>query len=77
LPRVRLGPQLSRLGQIRVRIALFLDGAEVWAKPRHFRLPEEGRNRLTAAMMAGVVDTLMSVGNLFDAVMGGGYSMAA
>jgi len=41
------------------------------------RLPEEGRNRLPAAMMAGVVDRLMSFADLFDAVMGGGYAMAA
>ena len=33
------------------------------------RLPEEGRNRLPAAMMAGVVDTVMSFEDLFDAVM--------
>ena len=31
---------------------------------------EEGRNRLPAAMAAGVVDTLWSFADLFDAVMG-------
>jgi len=41
------------------------------------RKPEKGRNRLPAAMAAGVVDTLMSFEDLFDAVMGGGYAMAA
>jgi IS1 family transposase len=35
------------------------------------------RNRLPAAMAAGVVDTLMSFEDLFDAVMGEGYAMAA
>jgi hypothetical protein len=38
---------------------------------------EEGRNRLPAAMLAGVVDSLWSFKNLFDAVMGEGYAMAA
>jgi hypothetical protein len=38
---------------------------------------EEGRNRLPAAMMAGAVDSLWSFENLSDAVMGGGYAMAA
>jgi len=38
---------------------------------------EEGRNRLPAAMLAGVVDTLWSFENLFDAVMGGEYAIAA
>ena len=33
------------------------------------RLPEEGRNRLPVAMMAGEVDTLWSFENLFDQVM--------
>ena len=41
------------------------------------REPEEGRSRLPAAMMAGVVDTLWSFEDLFDAVMGGGYAMVA
>ena len=41
------------------------------------REPEKGRNRLPAAMMAGVVDRLMSFEDLFDAVMGDGYAMAA
>ena len=41
------------------------------------RLPEDGRNRLPAAMMTGVVDRLMSFEDLFDAVMGEGYAMAA
>jgi hypothetical protein len=41
------------------------------------RLPEKGRNRLPAAMAAGVVDTLMSLEDLFDAVMREGYAMAA
>jgi IS1 family transposase len=35
------------------------------------------RKRLPAAMAAGVVDTLMSFEDLFDAVMGEGYAMAA
>ena len=34
------------------------------------RVPEEERNRLPAAMMAGVVDRLMSFEDLFDAVIG-------
>ncbi len=34
----------------------------------------EGRCRLPAAMAAGVVDTLMSFEDLFDAVMGEGYT---
>jgi hypothetical protein len=37
------------------------------------RKPEEGKCRLPAAMAAGVVDTLMSFENLFDAVVGKGY----
>jgi hypothetical protein len=41
------------------------------------RLPEKGKCRLPAAMAAGVVDTLMSFEDLFDAVMGEGYAMAA
>jgi IS1 family transposase len=36
-----------------------------------------GKSRLPAAMAAGVVDTLMSFEDLFDAVMGEGYAMAA
>ncbi|MGD0654668.1 MAG: hypothetical protein ABSA16_10015 [Thermoguttaceae bacterium] len=40
------------------------------------REPEEGRNRLPAAMMAGVVDSLWSFKELYDAVMSGGYAMA-
>jgi hypothetical protein len=43
----------------------------------HTREPEEGRNRLPAAMAAGVVDRLMSFEDLFDAVMGEAYAMAA
>ncbi len=35
------------------------------------------RTRLPAAMAAGVVDRLMSFEDLFDAVMGEGYAMAA
>ena len=38
---------------------------------------EEGRAQLPAAMAAGVVDRLMSFEDLFDAVMGEGYAMAA
>jgi hypothetical protein len=38
---------------------------------------EEGKCRLPAAMAAGVVDTLMSFEDLFDAVMGEGYAVAA
>jgi hypothetical protein len=34
------------------------------------REPEEGRNRLPAAMMAGVVDNLWSFEDLYDRVMG-------
>jgi len=41
------------------------------------RLPEQGRNRLPAAMTAGVVDTLMSFEDLFDAVMGEGYAIGS
>jgi hypothetical protein len=41
------------------------------------RLPEERRNRLPAAMMAGVVDRLMSFEDLFDAVTTSHYSTAA
>jgi IS1 family transposase len=41
------------------------------------RKPEEGKCRLPAAMAAGVVDTLMNFEDLFDAVMGEGYAMAA
>jgi hypothetical protein len=37
----------------------------------------EGRSRLPAAMAAGVVNRLMSFADLFDAVMGEGYAMAA
>jgi hypothetical protein len=33
--------------------------------------------RLPLAMMAGVVDRLMNFADLFDAVMGGGYAVAA
>jgi IS1 family transposase len=36
-----------------------------------------GRMRLPAAMMAGVTDRLMSFEELFDAVMGDGYAIAA
>jgi len=35
------------------------------------RLPDKGRNRMLPAMMAGVVNTLMSFEDLFDAVTGG------
>ena len=38
---------------------------------------ENGRNRLPAAMLAGVVDTLMSFEDLFDAVMGSARTKAA
>jgi hypothetical protein len=41
------------------------------------RNEEEGRTRLPAAMAAGVTDRLMTFEQLFDAVMGGGYAMAA
>ena len=43
------------------------------------RKPEAGRNRLPAAMMAGVVNTLWSFEDLYDAVMGhnGQSAMAA
>jgi hypothetical protein len=41
------------------------------------RKPEEGKCRLPAAMAAGVVDMLMSFEDLFDAVMGDGYALAA
>jgi len=37
----------------------------------------EGRTRLPAAMAAGVVKTLWSFEDLFDAVMGDGYAIAA
>ena len=36
------------------------------------RLPEEGRLRLPAAMAAGVVDTLWTLEDFFDRVMGVG-----
>jgi hypothetical protein len=39
------------------------------------REPEEGRNRLPAAMMAGVVDSLWSFEDLFDHVMGYDHRM--
>ena len=38
------------------------------------REPEEGRNRLPAAMMAGVLDTLWSFEDLYDRVMGYDYA---
>jgi hypothetical protein len=38
---------------------------------------EAGRIRLPAAMTAGVTDRLMSFEQLFDAVTGGGYALAA
>ncbi|MGD0900830.1 MAG: hypothetical protein ABR915_23610 [Thermoguttaceae bacterium] len=38
---------------------------------------DEGRTRLPAAMAAGVTDGLMSFGQLFDAAMGSGQTMAA
>jgi hypothetical protein len=38
---------------------------------------EEGRTRLPAAKAAGVVNRLMSFADLFDAVMGDGYALAA
>ncbi len=38
---------------------------------------QEGRTRLPAAMAAGVVNTLWSFENVFDAVMGSRYAMAA
>ena len=41
------------------------------------RKPDEGNYRLPAPMAAGVVETLMSFEDLFDAVMGEGYAMAA
>ena len=41
------------------------------------RYPEEGRNRLPAAMAAGVVDPLWTFEDLYDAVIGEGYAMAA
>jgi len=44
---------------------------------RRTRLSEEGRNQLPPAMMAGVVDRLISFDDLFDAVMGEWYAMAA
>ena len=41
------------------------------------RLPEDGRLRLPAAMTGGVVKSLWSFEDLFDAVMGEGYAIAA
>ncbi len=41
------------------------------------RKPDEGKCRLPAAMMAGMVDSLWSFENLSDAVMGGKCAMAA
>lgn len=40
------------------------------------RLPEEGRNRLPAAMMAGVVNSLWSFGDLYNHVMGFDHQIA-
>ena len=40
------------------------------------RKPDDGKCRLPAAMMAGVVDTLWSFENLYGAVMGGAQAMA-
>ncbi len=40
-------------------------------------LPKPHASTPTAAMAAGVVNTLMSSEDLFDAVMGEGYAMAA
>jgi hypothetical protein len=42
-----------------------------------YSLPEEGRLRLPAAMAAGVVKSLWSFEDLFDAVMGKGCAIAA
>lgn len=41
------------------------------------RLAEKGRCRLPAAMAAGVIKNLWSFEDLFDAVMGEGYAIAA
>ena len=38
---------------------------------------EEGRTRLPAAMMAGVVNSLWDFEDLYDAVTSGGYAIAA
>jgi hypothetical protein len=40
-------------------------------------LPKKGRILLPAAMLAGVVDTVWSFEDLFDAVMGSKYAIAA
>jgi hypothetical protein len=63
----------KKLENLEAAVAMFLAYYNfVWRT----RLPEEGRNRLPAAMMAGVVDRLMSFEDLFDAVMGDEYAMA-
>jgi IS1 family transposase len=64
----------KKLENLEAAVAMFLAYYNfVW----HTREPEEGRNRLPAAMMAGVVDKLMSFEDLFDAVMGGTLARAA
>lgn len=64
----------KKLENLEAKCAIFLAYYNfVWKT----RLPEEGRNRLPATMLAGVVDTLWDFEKLFDEVMGHGYAMAA
>jgi hypothetical protein len=64
----------KKLGNLEAACAMFLAYYNfVWRT----RDEQEGRNRLPAAMAAGVTDRLMSFEQLFDAVMGGCYANAA
>ena len=64
----------KKLENLEAAVAMFLTYYNfVWRT----RDEENGRNRLPAAMMAGVVDSLWSFEDLFDAVMGNKQAMAA
>jgi hypothetical protein len=64
----------KKLENLEAACAMFLAYCNfVWRT----RLPEEGRLRLPAAMAPGVVKSLWSFEDLFDAVTGGQYAIAA
>jgi hypothetical protein len=64
----------KKLENLEAACAMFLAYCNfVWRT----RKPEEGKCRLPAAMAAGVVDTLMSFEDLFDAVTTSHYNITA
>ncbi len=68
----------KKLENLEAACAMFLAYYNfVWRTREPDQSNQPGKHRLPAAMAAGVVDRLMSFEDLFDAVMGEGYAMAA